>query len=733
MKLLSTIVGKKIDYKKDISAGIIIALMSIPMAIGYAQIAGLPAIYGLYGSIVPIIVFAVFSNCPYTIFGIDAAPAAMTGAALASAGIAFESAEAMRVVAMITFFTAVWLFIFALLRFGNLAKYISEAVLSGFVTGIGTEIILKQIPKLYGGTAGQGELLETLSHIAESFSSFSLPAFILGAVSLALLLFSKHRWPKFPMVIVVMLGAALADCFVHFESFGIAMMPEINGTLPKIINPVYTTDWSVIRTVIGVSLSNALVITTETLLTSDSVAKSKGTKFSCNQEIVSYAFGNLAASVIGVCPVSGSAPRMNIAVNYGSDSQLTGLTAGLVLIPILLFGTAFIPHLPVPVLTGIVIYALTGILEINEGVHLFRIDRREFGIFMAAFAGVLIFGVIYGVVIGVVLSFLVMVMRTISPNRSFLGVVHGQTRFFDLTNTPDARPISGAALYRFSADLYFANIDAFEEDIEAAAADGAKTIIVDASGINSLDYTAARRIDLLYRNLKKRGIRFFLTEHSGAINDTLRKADCDFIIYDGGVARTMTGALLAAGYHPPYPTDGENARINRFSIENSRKRMLQDDLEWAYGDEANDEIKQYVEWLIEEEKNESSIEKWKKIKHRLPAWNRLNKVREDDLLEHLEMRSDVLSKALNIDEKAINEALEHRRRRINEYLKKEDPDLYRFLVDNREAFETAVKNEIKKGRKDIGKRWSAYLSQKQTGDESEEDEVPESKNRGETP
>ena len=153
------------NLSKDILTGLIIMAVSIPISMGYAQIAGLPAVYGLYGSVFPIILFGLFSTSPQFIFGVDAAPAALIGAALVEIGIQSGSEQAMAVVPVLTFFVAVWLFIFAFFKAGKLVNYISAPVMGGFITGICTTIILMQVPKLMGGTAGTGELSELAEHI----------------------------------------------------------------------------------------------------------------------------------------------------------------------------------------------------------------------------------------------------------------------------------------------------------------------------------------------------------------------------------------------------------------------------------------------------------------------------------------------------------------------------------------------------------------------------------------
>ena len=186
------------NLMRDVIAGMIIMAVSIPISMGYAQIAGLPAVYGLYGSVFPIILFAVFSTSPQFIFGVDAAPAALIGSALLGMGIESGSKEALEVVPVLTFFVAVWLLAFYLMHAGKLVNYISAPVMGGFISGICMTIILMQVPKLLGGTAGTGELPELLEHIQETAGRINFPSLMLGLISLAILLTVKKVAPKFP-------------------------------------------------------------------------------------------------------------------------------------------------------------------------------------------------------------------------------------------------------------------------------------------------------------------------------------------------------------------------------------------------------------------------------------------------------------------------------------------------------------------------------------------------------
>ena len=208
----------------DLFSGALIALLSIPISMGYAQLAGLPPVYGLYGSLVPILLFAMLSTTREFIFGVDAAPAAMIGAVLASLGVTPGGAEAMRIVPVLTLYVALWLAVFALVHADKAVDYISEPVMGGFISGVCCEIILMQVPKLLGSATGTGELFELLGHVFDAAKVINWPTAALGFGTLAILLIAPRKWPKVPWVLVMMVLGGLLGAFSPLDDWGVALL-----------------------------------------------------------------------------------------------------------------------------------------------------------------------------------------------------------------------------------------------------------------------------------------------------------------------------------------------------------------------------------------------------------------------------------------------------------------------------------------------------------------------------
>ena len=668
IKLLHTL--KNYDRKnliKDIIAGIIIMAVSIPISMGYAQIAGLPAVYGIYGSVFPILAFALFSTSSQFIFGVDAAPAALVGSALLSLNIELGSDEAIAAVPVMTFFVAVWLLAFYFMKTGKLVNYISAPVMGGFITGICTTIILMQIPKIMGGTSGTGEFFELAEHTFETGKHINIPSVIMGVIALVILLVSKKLIPKFPMAVVLMFAGTIITLNMPIRDWGINTLSAVEPGLPKWSIP----DFSIIsiQQTITISLSVAVVIMAETLLAENSFAQKNNYRINDNQEILAFSVGNFMAAFTGCCPINGSVSRTAMGEQYQAKTQLTGIVAGLSMIVLLICGTGFIGYLPIPILTAIVISALLGATEFDLAARLWKLSRTEFLIIVGAFLGVLLLGTINGVLIGIILSFTEMIIRTSKPSRCFLGIQPGHRHFRDLKEGNQIHAIEGVIIYRFSSNLFFANIGVLQRDIEDSIKPDTKAVILDASGIGSIDITAADRLAMLYKSLKEKGIRFYMTEHIAKVNEQIRTLGLGYMIEEGRVRRTIHIALKDMGIARPYPLEGGIENEERSASRKRADNKVQEFV-WAFGAESEEQIEKQIVLQIQQLKKTGDIEK---LFH--GSWSHMDAFDEDEWLEHLEEHLKEIVNISGKDEKSIATRFEEHRKEIHERIKNEHPEM----------------------------------------------------------
>ena len=652
---------QKDKLQNDLISGLIIALVSIPISMGYAQIAGLPPQYGLYGSVLPVVLFALFSSSPQYIFGVDAAPAALVGGTLAGLSVAEGSKEAKALVPVITFFVGVWLLLFTLIRFGRLTRFVSSPVMGGFITGICTTIILMQTPKLFGGRSGTGEIRELIPHIIGEFkTSFNPYSLSLAVICITVIQLFRRLAPKIPASAGVMVIAAAAQFLFDFcGKLGVNTLPAVERGLGRIALPDFSLESCYTGIVSGFTI--ALVIAAETLLAEHNFAMKNDYKLDDGSEMLAFTVCNLGAAFIGVCPVNGSVSRTSMNDQFGGRSQLTSLTAAAAMAAILMFGTGFISYLPIPVLTSIVVCALWSGTEFSLARKLLKSSRKEFWIFTAAFAGVLIFGTIYGVVIGVILSFLNVILRESRPSTSFLGVIPGRNHFYDIATYAKARPNKTVVIYRFNGNLFFANVGAFTDEIETAVKEDTKYIIVDASGIGSIDSTGAEALGTLYRKLKRKGIQLFLVEHIAKVNEEMRTYGLGFLIESGGVRKTITDALAAVGYYRPYLL-GEKQEAHDVS----EKTAILQEFEWAFGKDAQRYVDLYTKKILRRAKAIDADEPHAEDEFN-HVWDGISPISDHVLLDFMESHISELSKQYDVSEKTIRSVIRtHRKSLVTE-------------------------------------------------------------------
>ena len=690
------LIAGKVHLKNDVLSGIIVALVSIPISMGYAQIAGLPAIYGLYGSLLPILVFAFLTTSPQFVVGVDAMPAAMVGGLLATLGIQAESEEAFKIIPVISWLVALWFLVFYVLRAGRIVKYISTPVMGGFISGVGTSIILMQVPKLWGGSAGTGELIQLLRNMWNQRHLFHRVSFALGVGTIVIILVCKKLIPKVPMLVVMMIVGMLLQIFFHLDQYGVKLLPQVAGGLPKLVVPHFSVLKYNTVDLFMQSLSIAAVVMTQTLLATGNYAMKYQDAVDNNKELLAYAGMNSAGAIVGCCPINGSVSRSGIADNFGCKSQVMSISASATMLVILLFGTPLLKYLPVPFLTGIVMTALIGIIEFSLAKRLRKTSKNEWVIFMISFFGVLLFGTVYGVMIGCILSFGAVAIKAVAPSTALLGRIPGEGNFYPMNRNSSARPIKETVIYRFNGNLFFANIDKFENDIEGAMKEDTKQVVVDARGIDNIDITAVDRLLIFREKLRKQGIHFYITEHNGSLNDQIRKLGGERLIDEGVMRRTITLALRDAGLHKPYDLEGTTE--SKSSIE-SEERLAE--FEWAFGNEAEARFEQMAretaEHLIDTMTGDAQHQDVFGTYALQTSWGVLGRYDEDEFFDYLEIVLEQMANQGRLtleDATHLEQLIEERREKGEVRVQELNPKAMDILLKHRRAIRDQLKEQL---------------------------------------
>ncbi len=544
--ILPSFRGYKLSYlKNDIPAGIIVAALTIPVAMGYAQVAGLPPIYGLYASMIPVIGYVLFASSKQMVFGMDAGGSAITGSALTAMGVTYGSAQAIVAAPVLAFYAGVFLIIFSILKLGRFSEYISKPVMSGFISGISISIMISQLPKMFGVTVSDSNFFDNIAVLFIKASDISLLSVVLAVCSIAIVLLGKKFLPKIPFALILLVIATALSAYFHFDKLGVSTV----GSIPKGIPPFSIPDIfgaGNLSLFIGYGFATAVIIFAASIVAAESFADKSNYPIDSQKETFAYGISSLLASFTGCPPTSGSVSRTAASEQFHGRSQMVSVVSVIVITLIVLFLGGVLYYMPQPVLAGIVFAAMVGILEIGRVRFLLRASRAEAIIWILSAASVVIVGVLFGVMVGIALSFIDVIMRLAKPPRAFLGKIKGRDGYYDFSVNTKAKEIPGVLVYRFSAMLVFANIKLFVDDInEMVEKENPSFIIIDASAIPQLDDTAAQELRKLFTDLKSKDIDYCLAGAVNRLRTSIKNFKLDDLIPDKKIFKTIDDALTS--------------------------------------------------------------------------------------------------------------------------------------------------------------------------------------------
>lgn len=552
--MLSKVKGYKKEYfVNDLLSGITVAALSIPVAMGYAQIAGLQPIYGLYVSVLPVIVYAIFASSPQLIFGVDSSSAAIAGSLVAAVGITAGSKEALSFISTVALFTGLFMTLFAVIKLGKLTVYVSDPVMSGAIFGISLSVMLSQLPKILGIASEGSELRDTLTAIVTQFKEINTVAVIVGGLSIAFILIGKRLSNKIPFPIIVLIVATISSTLLKLDSYGVKVVGEIPQGLPPINVPNIFVGGKLPYAVLG-GLLSAIVLMTDSLLTSKSFANKNGYQLKENKELFAFGASNIMSAFSGVLPTSASVSRTAANEQFKGKTQLVSVIAAGIITLVLVFFSSLLFYMPQPALSGIVFSALFGVLgaELKTLKHVSKSSQKEGLIWGVSMFVVLLFGILTGIIVGVILSFILIIVTKSANSSAFLGKITDEKEpyFYDLKRNTLAKSVPGTLIYRYSNSLFFTNIDEFILELKRAIQPETKKIIVDAHAISSIDTTAASKLKEFLQELTAAEIDYYFASTIGDFRDAVEKRDLAVEINEQHIVKNIDEALsLQIGGH----------------------------------------------------------------------------------------------------------------------------------------------------------------------------------------
>ena len=505
---------------RDVLAGLALTALLVPQGMAYAELAGLPAVTGLYTSVLALLAYAVFGPSRIMVIGPDSALGPMIAAAILPLVAANgDPQRAIALASILALLMGAYCVVAGLVRIGTLAELFSRPMRVGYLNGLAIVVLVSQLPKLFGFSTTANGLRAEFSAFAHGVSDGkTVPASLLiGVASLVTILALRFWLPKVPGVFLAVVGATVLVSAFDLSAHGVAVLGVIPAGIPKPSIPrVGLHD---VGTLALAALGMAFVTLADTSALSRSLAAKRGANVDQNQELVALGTANLSAGLFQGFPVSASAGRTVAAESSGSLTQMTGVIGALCILVLLTFTNGLLQNLPNSALAAIVIAAAVRLFDLATLRWLWKVRKSEFLLSVAALLGVAIFGVLPGIAVAVALSLGDFVRQAWRPHTAILGRIPGRKGYHDIERHPEAVQIPGLIVFRFDAPLFFANAEFFSDEVKTAIAtsEGSITwIILAAEPITDIDTSAAEAIDQLLDDLEVESVEFGLRRAEGS-------------------------------------------------------------------------------------------------------------------------------------------------------------------------------------------------------------------------
>jgi len=511
---------------RDVVAGVVLTALLVPAGMGYAEASGLPAIYGLYATIVPLVIYAIVGPSRILVLGPDSSLAPLIAAAILPLAAGNEG-EAVALAGMLAIFSGALCVLAGLARFGFIAELLSKPVRYGYMNGIALTVLLSQLPKLFGFSVdAEGVIAEARAFVrGVADGETNTVALVIGVACLLVILGFKRWRPQIPGVLVAVVGATVAvGVFGLAERYDLSVVGPLPKGLPSFEIPSVSFDH--LQTLVAGAVGIALVSFADTSVLSRTFAIRGGYRVDPNQELVALGAANVAAGFFQGFSVSSSSSRTPVAEAAGAKSQATGLVGALAIALMLLLFPNVVRNLPDSALAAVVITAAIGLIEAAGVRKLYRVHRTEFALSIACFLGVAVLGVIEGIFIAVALSLLNFIRRAWRPHHAVLGRADDVKGYHDVTRYPDAKRVPGLVLFRWDAPLFFANAEEFADEVRQAIASSptpVRWVVVAAEPITDLDTTAADVLKEVDGELAAQGIDLRFAEMKDPVKDRLKR------------------------------------------------------------------------------------------------------------------------------------------------------------------------------------------------------------------
>ena len=530
---------------RDLIAGIVLVTLLVPQGMAYAELAGLPAITGLYTTVICLIAYALVGPSPILVLGPDSALGPMIAATVLPLAAGSED-QAIALAGMLALIVGAVTLGAGVLRLGFVADLLSNPVRTGYLAGLAVVILVGQLPALFGFSTDASGLVGEAVAFVEGIGMTNPWALGIGVLSLALILGLRRVSSRVPGIFVAVVVAIILSIVLDLDAHGVTVIGVLPQGFP--VPSVPGVPLAALPLLIASAVGISLVAIGDTISVSGGFAARAGYEVDGNQELAGIGSANLATGLFSGFPVSTSGSRTAVAFQSGAKTQLTGLVAAALVIAMLLVVPGLIRAMPKPVLAAIVVAASMSLFDLAEFRRLFRVRKTELALAIACALGVMFVGVLEGIVIAVVLSVTYIFKRAWAPYSAVLGKTPAVPGFHDVRRYPGAEQIPGVLILRWSAPLFFANANQFRDRIRELVKTSEpppRWVIVAAEPITDIDTTAGTMLADLDLELNAAGIHLAFAELQSNVRDTIVRYGLLSMIDERHLYGSVTEAVKA--------------------------------------------------------------------------------------------------------------------------------------------------------------------------------------------
>jgi high affinity sulfate transporter 1 len=506
--------------RHDLVAGVVLTALLVPQGVAYAELAGLPAVTGLYATLVPLLAYAVMGPSRIMVLGPDSALAPLVAATVVPLAAADPTLR-VELAGLLAVLVGALLIAGGIARLGFLTDLLSKPVRVGYLAGVTATVVVGQLPQLLGFAVESGNVFEELWGLVTGLDAVDLTTAAIGAACVTVILVARRVAPVVPGVLIAVVASTL---LVKLGDLSVAVIGEVPSGLPSFTIPTPSVE-DLGRLTLG-AMAIALLAFADTSVLSRSYASRLGERVDQSQELTALGLANLATGLFQGFPMSSSSSRTPVAEAAGARTQLTGVVAAALLGVVLVAGTDLLADIPKTALAAVVITAVMMLVDVPAMRWLWAVNRGDFALAMASFVGVVAFGILPGVGIAIGLSIVAVLERAWHPYSAVLGRVRGLKGYHDVVRHPEGRQVPGLLLFRFDAPLFFANAEVFRDGVHRAIAEAVapvRRVVVAAEPITEVDSTAADVLAELVGELDRQGIELAFAEMKGPVKDRLRR------------------------------------------------------------------------------------------------------------------------------------------------------------------------------------------------------------------